>query len=94
MEEQAVTDQVLERLTLQQQEAGPDNHDTRLTLQRSAATTLSGVYSPFQEQQGSTHPNEAGGQQQIALAPQSRRTSASQVGVVQCRQSLQYCCRG
>jgi hypothetical protein len=88
IEEQAATQDVLQRLTTldQEREAGLDDGDTRLTMQRSAASTLSGIMSPYREQQGSSHPPQsAGGAQhtprEVALVTQPSRNSAAQVGL-------------
>lgn len=85
LQEQVATEEVLERLT---HLPPPDAADTRLTMQRTAATTMSGVLSPCFEGEGSSHPQGEPAvqqqrqqqQQQIALTQQGRRTSASQVG--------------
>lgn len=81
-EEAAATQDILQHLTAAQQQAGPHDPDTRLSLQRSAATTLSGVLSPPREleQQASSHPPSGPGSQRlIALAQQGRKESAAQV---------------
>lgn len=85
IEEQAAADEVLDRLTLQQQEAGPDNPDTRLTLQRSAATTLSGVLSPWLEGEGSNHPQAAHTQHTATAATTTANTAATQLQQIQLR---------
>jgi hypothetical protein len=82
-EETAATAGVLQRLTSQQPQGGLDDADTRLSMQRSAATTLSGIMSPFREQQGSSHPTPSGAngqQREVGLTTQPSRTSAAQVG--------------
>lgn len=75
VEEEAATEEVLARLTLQHS-AQPDSPNTHLTTAHTVPTTQSGVMSPFQEQSGSNHPART---QTIALAQQ--RISASQVRV-------------
>lgn len=83
VEEAAATQEMLQLLTPQQQQAGPEDPGTRLSMQRSAATSLSGIMSPPHqfEQQGSGHqsPSGPGSQQQIALVQQGRKDSAAQV---------------
>lgn len=83
IEEQAATQDILERLTTQEREAELEDGDTRLTMQRSAATTLSGIMSPFREQQGSSHPPPSGSNapREVALVTQPSRNSAAQVGL-------------
>lgn len=87
VEEEAATHEVLQRLTSQQPEAGLEDGDTRLTMQRSAATTLSGIMSPFREQQGSSHPPPSGSTavgntpREVAVITQPSRPSAAQVGL-------------
>jgi hypothetical protein len=96
MEEQAHTDEVLERLTLQQRLAGPDDPDTRITLQRSAATTLSGVLSPFHDFTASSHPPPSGpgAQQGIAMTAQQSRVLNTQESKSNAIQHQQVCTFG
>jgi hypothetical protein len=85
VEEAAATQEVLQLLTPQQQQAGPEDPGTRLSMQRSAATSLSGIMSPPHQfdHQGSGHQSPSGpeSQQQIALVQQGRRDSAAQVSM-------------
>lgn len=88
LEEQTATQEILQHLTAQQQQGGPDDPDTRLSLQRTAATTMSGVLSPPREleQQASSHPPSGPGSQRlIALAQQGRKESAAQVSMAVAR---------